>query len=179
MKGESKSLLNATMTPVDALPSVAEIAITLGGFIGLIVVFKPVSAASWSDEERSRIAFVLILCMLILLCGLLPFALGGLRLSDEIIWGVPLFIFGTGNLFLIVNMLIRLHTKRVRIHFPLISWPILSAWLVLDITLLLSSLGILWPYSSGLLLLGLLGNLMIGAITLTALMAQSISRDDD
>ena len=179
MRGEPRSVLDASMTPVDALPAVAEIAITLAGFIGLIVVFKPVSAASWSDEERARVGFVLILCILILVCSLLPFALDGLRLSEAITWGLPLFIFSAGNLFLVANMLIRVKAKRVRIQFPLISWPILFAWIVLNITLLFSSVGLLLPFSSGLLLMGLLWNLMIGAITLTALMAQTMERDGD
>ena len=164
------------MLPVDALPTVAEIAITLGGFIGLIVAFRPVSADSWSDEESARVVFVLVLCSLILLCALLPFALSGLFSSDRVIWGTPLIIFGAGNLFLIANMFRRIYTKRIIIHFPLVSWPILSFWILLTLTLLLSGLGVLWPYSPGLLLLGMIWSLLIGAITLIALMAQTMSR---
>jgi hypothetical protein len=164
------------MSPVDALPTVAEIAITLGGFIGLIVAFRPVSAAAWSEEESARVVFVLILCCFILICALLPFALSGLLPSDRVIWGVPLIVFGAGNLFLIVNMFRGIHTKRISIHFPLVSWPILSFWSLLSLLLLLSGLGVLWPFSPGLLLLGMIWSLLIGAITLIALMAQSMSR---
>lgn len=167
------------MTPIDALPTVAEIAITLGGFIGLIVVFKPVSAASWSDEERARVVFVLVLCSLILLCALLPFALSVLFPSEAVMWGAPLILFGAGNLFLILNMLLRIQSKRITIHFPLISWPILSIWGLLTCSLLLSGVGFLWPFSPGLLLLGMLWSLMIGAITLTALMALNMGRHKD
>jgi hypothetical protein len=164
------------MSPIDALPTVAEIAITLGGFIGLIVAFRPVSASSWSDEESARVVFVLVVCSLILLCALLPFALSGLFSTDWVIWGAPLFIFGTGNLFLIANMFRRIHKKRINIHFPLVSWPILSFWCLLSVALLLSGLGVLWPFSPGLLLLGMIWSLLIGAITLIALMAQSLGR---
>ena len=164
------------MSPIDALPTVAEIAITLGGFIGLIVAFRPVSADSWSDEESARVVFVLVVCSLILLCALLPFALSGLFPTESVIWGAPLVIFGTGNLFLIVSMFRRIHTKRINIHFPLVSWPILSFWSLLAVALLLSGLGVLCPFSPGLLLLGMIWSLLIGAITLIALMAQSMSR---
>ena len=164
------------MSPIDTLPTVAEIAITLGGFIGLIVSFRPVSAASWSDEESARVVFVLVVCSLILLCALLPFALSGLFPTESVIWGAPLVIFGTGNLFLIASMFRRIHTKRINIHFPLVSWPILSFWSLLAVALLLSGLGVLWPFSPGLLLLGMIWSLLIGAITLIALMAQSMSR---
>jgi hypothetical protein len=164
------------MSPIDALPTVAEIAITLGGFIGLIVAFRPVSAASWTDEESARVVFVLVLCSFILLSALLPFALSGLFPSDSVIWGAPLGIFGTANLFLIANMFRRIHTKRINIHFPLVSWPILSFWILLNLALLLSGLGLLWPFSPGLLLLGMIWSLLIGAITLIALMAQTMSR---
>ncbi|MEH6611723.1 MAG: hypothetical protein V7696_20325 [Halioglobus sp.] len=164
------------MSPIDALPTVAEIAITLGGFIGLIVAFRPVSADSWSDEESARVVFVLVVCSLILLCALLPFALSGLFPTESVIWGAPLVIFGTGNLFLIASMFRRIHTKRINIHFPLVSWPILSFWSLLAVALLLSGLGVLWPFSPGLLLLGMIWSLLIGAITLIALMAQSMSR---
>jgi hypothetical protein len=164
------------MSPIDALPTVAEIAITLGGFIGLIVAFRPVSAASWSDEESARVVFVLVVCSLILLCALLPFALSGLFPTESVIWGAPLVIFGTGNLFLIASMFRRIHTKRINIHFPLVSWPILSFWSLLAVALLLSGLGVLWPFSPGLLLLGMIWSLLIGTITLIALMAQSMSR---
>lgn len=167
------------MTPVDALPTVAEIAITLGGFIGLIVAFRPVSAASWSDEERARVVFVLILCSLVLLCALLPFALSGLLKSDALIWGIPLLFFGAANLFLIVNMLLRIHRRRVNIQFPLMSWPILSFWSLLTLAVLLSGLGLLRPFSPGLLLMGMIWSLLIGVITLIALMAQSVSRGGD
>jgi hypothetical protein len=167
------------MTPVDALPTVAEIAITLSGFIGLIVVFKPVSAASWSDEERARVVFVLVLCSLILLCALLPFALSGLALSDAAIWGAPLLVFGSGNLFLIISMLFRIRAGRVHIQFPLISWPILATWILLTVAILWSGLGLFWPFSPGLLLLGTLWSLLIGAVTLTALMAQTMRHDSD
>ena len=163
------------MTPVDALPTVAEIAITLAGFIGLIVVFKPVSAASWSDEDRARVVFVLILCSLILLCALLPFALSGLFQSDAVIWGAPEILFGSGNLFLILNMLFRIHAKRINIEFPLLSWPILLIWLLVTASILLSGLGLIWPFSAGLLLMGMLWSLLIGTITLIALMAQNMS----
>jgi hypothetical protein len=162
------------MLPVDSLPTVAEIAITLAGFIGLIVVFKPVSATAWSDEERARIIFVLILCSLILLCALLPFALSGFQLSEATIWGVPLLLFGAGNLFLNAGMLLRIRAKRIVIQFPWVSWPILSTWILLNLLVLLSGLGYLLPFSSGLLLLGMLWSLLIGAITLIALMAQNI-----
>ena len=167
------------MSPIDALPTVAEIAITLGGFIGLIVAFRPVSAAAWSDEESARVVFVLIVCSLILLCALLPFALSGLFPADSVIWGAPLVIFGTGNLFLIAKMIRRIHTKRINIHFPLVSWPILSFWSLLAVALLLSGLGVLWPFSPGLLLLGMIWSLLIGAITLIALMAQGMSRGEN
>jgi hypothetical protein len=164
------------MSPIDALPTVAEIAITLGGFIGLIVAFRPVSAASWTDEESARVVFVLVLCSFILLCALLPFALSGLFSSDSVIWGTPLVIFGAGNLILIANMFRRIHTNRINIHFPLVSWPILLFWTLLTLSLLLSGLGLLWPFSPGLLLLGMIWSLLIGAITLIALMAQTMSR---
>jgi len=163
------------MTPIDAFPTIAEIAITLGGFIGLIVVFKPVSAASWSDEERARVVFVLILCSLILLCALLPFALSGLFQSDALIWGTTEVAYGLGNLFLIIGMLFRIHAKRVNIQFPLISWPLLAVWGLLTISILLSGVGLIAPSSSGLLLLSMLWSLLIGTITLIALMAQNMS----
>ena len=167
------------MNPVDSLPTVGEIAITLAGFIGLIVVFKPVSAASWSEEERARVVFVLILCSLILLSALLPFALSGFEVSAATIWGVPLVLFGAGTLFLSINMLLRIRTKRIIIHFPWVSWPILTVWMLLTISVLLSGFGLILPFSSGLLLLGMLWSLLIGAITLIALMAQSMGRGSD
>jgi len=163
------------MTPVDALPTVAEIAITLAGFIGLIVIFKPVSATSWSDEDRARVVFVLILCSLILLSALLPFALSELFQSDSVIWGATEILFGSGNLFLIFSMLFRIHAKRINIQFPLLSWPILVIWLLLTASILLSGLGLIWPFSAGLLLLGMLWSLLIGTLTLIALMAQNMS----
>jgi hypothetical protein len=167
------------MSPIDTLPTVAEIAITLGGFIGLVVAFRPVSAASWSDEESSRVIFVLILCSFILLCALLPFALSGLFTTNSVTWGAPQVIFGTSNLFLIANMFHRIHTKRISVHFPLVSWPIFSFWSLLALALLLSGLGVLWPFSPGLLLLCLIWSLLIGAITLIALMAQSMNRSEN
>jgi hypothetical protein len=164
------------MSPIETLPTVAEIAITLGGFIGLIVSFRPVSAAYWSDEESARVLFVLILCCFILLCALLPFALSAMFPTDSVTWGVPLVIFGASNLSLIAIMCRRIYTKRVSLHFPLVSRPILLFWGLLALALLLSGLGVLWPFSPALLLLCMIWSLLVGVITLIALMAQSMSR---
>jgi hypothetical protein len=165
------------MSPIDTLPTVAEIAITLGGFIGLIVSFRPVSAVSWSEEESARVLFVLILCCFTLLCALLPFALNGLFPADSVTWGLPLVIFGISNLSLIANMVRRIYTNRVSLQFPLVSWPILLFWGLLTLALLLSGLGVLWPFSPGLLLLGMTWSLLVGVITLIALMAKRMNID--
>jgi hypothetical protein len=163
------------MSPIETLPTVAEIAITLGGFIGLIVSFRPVSAAYWSDEESARVLFVLILCCFILLCALLPFALSAMFPTDSVTWGVPLVIFGVSNLFLIASMVRRIYNNRVNLQFPLVSWPILLFWGLLTLVLLLSGLGVLWPFSPGLLLLGMTWSLLVGVITLIALMAKRMN----
>jgi hypothetical protein len=164
------------ISPIDTLPTIAEIAITLGGFIGLIVSFRPVSAASWSEEESSRVLFVLILCCFILLCSLLPFALSGIFPIHSVTWGVPLVIFGACNLYLIAGVCHRYYAKRISVHFPLVSWPILLFWGLLALALLLSGLGVVWPFSQGLLLLGMTWSLLVGVITLIALMAKSMDR---
>jgi hypothetical protein len=74
-------------------------------------------------------------------------------------------------------MIRRIHLRRINIQFPLMSWPILLFWSLLTLAILLSGMGLLWPFSPGLLLLGMIWSLLIGAITLIALMAQSVNRD--
>lgn len=83
------------MTPSDALPTIAEIAITLTGFTGVVAVFRPGSAGSWSEEELQRIRAVLYICTLVPVCALIPFGLADLQSFEAVTWGVPLLLYAT------------------------------------------------------------------------------------
>ena len=77
------------MTPEDALPAIAEIAVTIGGFTGILIALQA-GGIGRTEGQAFRIVVILLLPANVLLCSLLPFALAGLSESPRVVWGVPL-----------------------------------------------------------------------------------------
>ncbi len=156
------------MQPEDALPTIAEIAITLAGFSSLVAVWRPLSAAPWSKQELLRIHGLLISSAVVLLCALLPFGLSGVQSSNGVTWGFPLVIYSIINLGYVALTLRRIFSRELEVTSPRLVWSVLITSGAVNSILLLSGLGILLPHSAGVLVLGLVWGFVTAVVSLLA-----------
>ena len=158
------------MTPEDVLPSIAEIAIGLAGFSGLVAAFAQRPGQPWRGDQKARIVLLVLLSFTMITFSLLPPAISGLSDSPAMVWGVPM----VGNAIVVVALLIYwiVLSKRhgFRLQFPRASISIMSVACTLQVAALLSGFGLLWPYSSALFVFGLLSILIFCATMFLALL---------
>jgi hypothetical protein len=156
------------MQPEDALPTIAEVAITIAGFTGIVLAFRP-STGEWSEAETIRIQSFFLTTAITLLCAFLPFGLVGLSSAPSIVWGVPLCIYAvlSGGQTLFFGLKIR--SGAARPTLPRFAYALLLTSGCLQVLTLLSGLGLVVPYSAGLLVLALVWVLLANATTLALL----------
>lgn len=158
------------MTPEDALPSIAEIAIGLGGFSGLVAAFGQRPGQSWRGDQKTRIVFLVILSFGMIVAALLPSAMSGISESPGLVWGVPMVSYSTVALALLGYWIVVSRRRGYKLQFPLFSTAILSGAGLLQVVVLLSGLGVIAPYSPTLFVFGLLSILVFGANMFLALL---------
>jgi hypothetical protein len=81
----------------EILLTLAEISITLAGFIGLLAVFK--RSVVWSSEEILRLFSTLGLCFAAITASVLPEAVSHFSNSEFMLWGLPLLVAGVTPIF--------------------------------------------------------------------------------
>ncbi len=147
------------LTPADALTTIAEIAVTLAGFTGIIIVLRQNAS---TDEQVVRVLNILIICFMIIFGALTPFALSAFQLPDHIVWGAPCVLVGS---FLLAFDLWGIHSYRkgsLDPSFPKIMFANMIVAGLLAIALLAAGLGI-WINASPALLLAALIYLIVFA----------------
>ncbi len=98
------------MLDTQILDTIANIAIALAGFSGLVVVFRSRGARSWSPTELRFLWFLIGDSLLVLLFALLPFPMSLANWSEDTIWTVCASLLGT---WFIVGDLIALRGERI------------------------------------------------------------------
>ena len=149
------------MNPDDSLTTIAEIAITLAGFTGLIAVFR--SAKAWTSQELSRLGTIIAACFVCLVTALLPFGLAQFSTSGVVVWGIPLALFGLLHLWIIAYLLAAARARRFRPSSAL-SRVILTVDALIAAVLVLSPTGLILAPSQGLLILVCIWGLVFPAI---------------
>jgi len=158
------------MSPEDALLSIAEIAIGLAGFSGLVAAFGQRPGHSWKGHQKTRIVFLVILSFGMIMAAILPFALSGFTDSPAVIWGVPMVAYSGLSLTLLGYWIVLVRRHSYRLQFPLISIPIMIVASLLQVLTGLCGLGLIFPYSPALFVLGLLSVLLFSANMFLALL---------
>lgn len=158
------------MIPEDALLGIAEIAIGLAGFSGLVAAFGQRPGHAWKGEEKARIVFLIILSFGIIVSAILPFALSGISDSPALIWGLPMVGYSCLALTLLGNWIFLARRYEYSFQFPFISIPIMIFAGALQFMVGLSGLGLIFPQSPALFVLGLLSILLFSATMFLALL---------
>ncbi|MFV8816659.1 hypothetical protein [Haliea sp. E17] len=158
------------MVPEDALAAFAEIGIGLAGFSGLVAAFVQHAGDPWREDQKARIVLLIVMSFGMIVCALLPYALAGISDAAGLVWGLPMVLFSTLCLGLLVHWALVARSGRFKLHFPWISIPVLVLAGGLQVLSLLSGLGVVLPYSPTIFLLGFLSLLVFGALVFVALL---------
>ena len=108
--------------PMGGLQTLAEIAITLAGFSGLIAVFS--SQDSWGRTEKTRFLNILILCFLVVLCAMFPIFSGTYFADESSAWRISCFVFGIVQIIIVIRFLTSVLRSSWRPEMPYLSIPI-------------------------------------------------------
>jgi hypothetical protein len=158
------------MTPEDSLLSIAEIAIGLAGFSGLVAAFSQRPGHAWRGDQKARIVFLIILSFAMMISAILPFALSGIGDSPALVWGVPMVAYSGVALTLLVCWAVVARRQGYRLQFRFVSIPILFVAAAVQVMVGLSGLGVVLPYSPAVFVFGLLATLLFAANLFLALL---------
>ena len=158
------------MAPEDALASIAEVAIGLAGFSGLVAAFGQRSGQSWRGDQKARIIFLVALSFMVITTSLLPWAISGWTSAASLVWGIPMATCGILTLTSLLVWIVLSRRHGYALQFPKTSVSILSVSGTLQFGVLLSGLGLILPHSPALFVLGLLSVLVFCANMFLALL---------
>lgn len=145
--------------PFDALFTVAEVAIALAGFSGVVAILGQRSSGEWSEPDWLRFAMLLAFSFGAVLFSLLPTLVLALGASEPAAWGISsglLFVFLVTGYVIVVRRVSALGEVADR-EFPraigltvgVISLPVLAM-------LALNALGVVFSREFGPFFLGVL-----------------------
>ena len=97
------------MPSAEVLTVLAEIAVALAGFTGIVVAFRQQGHREFFPHEYVRLQYMLVVACTLLFFALLPFLPHYLGLSNFSVWGVSSGVMCAGLLAL--ALVSRLHTK--------------------------------------------------------------------
>ena len=144
----------ATSMNPEVLTSMAEIAITLAGFTGLVVAFR--SSKTSVVEELRRLVFIFILCFTAIVGSILPIIVDLLAPDTELSWQVTAIFLATAALAVELNAVRQVISGRITVRFPIPTYLTLSALLIVGVLQVLLLLGLLPGDPFGYLLAGIL-----------------------
>jgi hypothetical protein len=145
------------MVAKDELLSIAEIAVTLVGFSGLIVVFRARSMNEMLPRDLSGLAMVVGSGSIALAFALLPLPLGYVDIGEAVLWRASCAVFGIAlaaatGLFFEVNR--RLEAAGHRARTPRLNRMTPIATVTIALALLAAAVGV--PFPAAIYLLALI-----------------------
>lgn len=152
------------------LYTLAQVAITLAGFSGLVVVFRARGTQGWSSMELRILWFLLGDSLFVLFFSLLPVPLMLANWSQDTLWSVCNSLLGSW--FIVANILVFVGERRdralsrpttVRIITPLL-YALTVVGLVMGIALWLSAFDFIVHRGEAVFVLGLLMLLVFAAL---------------
>ena len=87
-----------TLANIDTLHTIAQVAITLIGFSGIVVVFGERTAARWTSEESLRFYVLIAGPLTALACSFVPILLSQLTSDQAAVWRSSNAILGLAHL---------------------------------------------------------------------------------
>jgi hypothetical protein len=159
------------MNQGDALQTIAEIAITLGGFTGLVAAFRGKSAHTWTSAEIYRLRFLIGLSFVILICAILPFAIGGWTESAQLIWGIPSLLYGLTVLTLLYTTVHRWMTGTFTPTFRHFVAVNIALGIAIHILIVFSAFNFVLDASASMMIVGMIWSFTHGATIFLAMLS--------
>ena len=94
---------------LETLHAIAQIAITLIGFSGIVVVFGERAAAKWTADEALRFYVLIAGPLTALACSFVPILLGQLTSDSGAVWRISNAVLGAAHLGNMIPFLLRRH----------------------------------------------------------------------
>jgi hypothetical protein len=152
------------------LYALAEVAVTLAGFSGVVVVFRLRGIHAWSPTELRVLWLLIGDSFLVLFFSLLPIPLALAGWSQDAIWGFCNALLGLW--FIVVDFLVFRGERRDRAAGQAITVPVITpilyaltvAALGVAVALLLSALDLIVPRGQAVYMLGMMVLLAFAAL---------------
>jgi len=135
--------------PIEGLMTIAEIAITIAGFSGLIAVFRP--KENWSPQERFRLVNILFFCFGIVICSLFPIFSAEYFENKQDVWEVSCLLYALIYGVLVIRIVWITYRGEYVHTNPRISYPLTVIALGVIVIAMLAGLGLVIPASPSLL----------------------------
>ena len=165
------------MDPIDKFDTVAEIAVTLAGFSGLVMALK--FGGKLGQEELRRIVYLIVASFSVLATALLPAVLVGLGFSQLRGLDISCFVLGLVAIVLGTNGVVSWRKAQVSPRFPKATIFSLAAALANGVLLMISAVSTIFASPAGVLLLGQVVLLLIaGWIFLSTIIWASVGDKD-
>jgi len=87
-----------TIAYADTLHTIAQIAITIIGFSGIVIVFGERAVSEWTAEEKLRIFALITPTLTALFCSFVPILLAAFSLSNDVVWRTSNAVLGLAHL---------------------------------------------------------------------------------
>lgn len=165
------------MQPESFLPVIADLAVSVAGFTAVIATLRVGQPGPWERHELIRTIGAVAVCLVTIICAALPFSIAGFNVNPNLNWAIPLLISGTSNLVILVWFVRQRLSGNFPLIVPWISVPVVTSLGVLSMVSTLSGLGLLLPFSSGLLVLQLSWTICVAAITLVVTFAITVKNN--
>jgi hypothetical protein len=137
----------------DALSTLAEVAIGLAGFSGIVSVFGRRSSGHWSPAERTRLIGLLVMSFTAVFFSVVPFVLLSIPVSESTCWRSLSLLLAASNL---VPMVVTLRAVLGELRIPaskrevslVMSVIFIAGDLLVVVALSANAVGsgLLWPY---------------------------------
>ena len=100
---------------IETLHTIAQVAITLIGFSGIVVVFGERTATRWSSDEALRFYVLIAGPLTALACSFVPILLSQLTNDSAVIWRSSNAILGSAHMANIIPFLLNRHGAKATI----------------------------------------------------------------
>ncbi|MBD3648268.1 MAG: hypothetical protein HUJ31_12640 [Pseudomonadales bacterium] len=119
----------------DVLTSIAEIAITLAGFTGLLVAFR--SSRTSVSEELRRIAYIFAFCFVAVVGSFLPTIAELFAPDTALPWKLPLGFVAVSALLIGGIAIVQSLQQRITVRFPIVTYSMVAVLLTVGSLLFL------------------------------------------
>ena len=97
----------------DTLHTIAQVAVTIIGFSGIVVVFGERAVSAWTAEDRLRIFALIMPTLTAFFCSFVPILIASFSLSADVVWRSSNAVLGLAHLANLSIFVVNRHGARM------------------------------------------------------------------